>query len=66
MKKLFQIGIQIKTFFNEVLAELRKASWPTRNELLNSTLVVIFSVIALAIFVGASDLVLIQLLKLIL
>ena len=35
---------------------MQKVSWPSREELLNSTSVVIVSVILLAIFVGIIDL----------
>ena len=44
-----------KTFFSEVVAELKKCAWPTRSELYDSTLVVIVSVILLSVYVGASD-----------
>ena len=54
----------IKAFFSGISAEMRKCTWPERRELLESTVVVIISVILLALFVGASDLVLINMLKL--
>jgi len=47
---------KIKKFFINVKAEMQKVSWPSREELLNSTSVVIVSVILLAIFVGVIDL----------
>ena len=42
-------------FVTEVRSELKKSSWPTRQELLGSTGVIIVSVILLGAFVGASD-----------
>jgi len=42
-------------FVNEVRLELKKVSWPTRRELVNSTIVVIISVAILAIFIGFCD-----------
>ncbi|MEI6217847.1 MAG: preprotein translocase subunit SecE [bacterium] len=48
----------IKTFLDEVISELRKSSWPTRAELIETTAVIIVSVIALGIFVATSDLIL--------
>jgi preprotein translocase subunit SecE len=42
-------------FFKEVKVELKKVSWPDRNELLGSTTVVIISVIILAVFIGICD-----------
>ncbi len=66
MSKLRELIMSMAAFFSDVGAELRKSSWPTRPELLDSTLVVILSVIALAVFVGISDLVLMKFLELIL
>jgi len=65
MKKIKNLFLNIRTFFGEVQTELKKSSWPTRSELVESTVVVIVSVVILAVFVGASDLVLMQLLKLV-
>ncbi len=53
-------------FFGDVGEELKKSSWPTRSELIDSTRVVILSVMALALFVALSDFVLMKILKLIL
>lgn len=47
----------IGTFFDEVMVELRKSSWPTRPELVESTAVIIVTVIALGIFVATTDMV---------
>lgn len=47
-----------RQFVVDVVGELRKSSWPTRGELLESTLVVILSVILFSVYVGASDFVL--------
>ncbi len=55
----------LKTFVHEVKVELVKCSWPTREELMESTIVVIVSVIILGFFVGISDTVLMHMLKLI-
>jgi preprotein translocase subunit SecE len=53
-----------KIFFSEVVAETRKISWPTRQELSESTVVVIVSVLMLSLFVGLCDWVLVKILKL--
>lgn len=50
-------GGKTKVFLSEVIAELRKSTWPTWIELRDSTIVVIVAVIALAIFVGVADLI---------
>ena len=66
MSKLRTLISRTIGFFNEVGAELRKSAWPTRAELRGSTIVVILSVVALGIFVGLSDLILMRLLNLVL
>jgi len=48
----------VQTFLHEVQVELKKCTWPTRPELLESTVVVIVAVLILAAAVGLSDLVL--------
>jgi preprotein translocase subunit SecE len=52
-----------KNFFHEVGEELRKCIWPTRNELIQSTIVVVVSVLLLAVFVGFCDFVLMKVLR---
>ena len=49
---------KIQNFVGEVLAEMKKVSWVTRQELLDSTLVVIASALLLGVFVGIVDFVL--------
>jgi preprotein translocase subunit SecE len=48
---------KIVKFVNEVKLELKKVSWSTKKELINSTIVVIISVAILAIFIGICDIV---------
>lgn len=43
------------TFFQESRAELRKVTWPTRQEAMNLTTAVIGMTVALAIFLGLID-----------
>jgi len=52
---------RIKRFFRESRAELRKVSWPSRQELRNYTIVVIFTTVIVSVFVGLVDLILSQL-----
>ncbi len=44
-------------FITEVKGELKKVAWPTKNELIGSTIVVLISVAMLAVFVGFCDLI---------
>ena len=49
---------KIRKFIAEVVAELKKVSWSTRRDLIDSTWVVIISSAILGVFIGASDFVL--------
>ena len=42
-------------WFRDVLSELRKVTWPTRQETLNLTMVVVVVSAALGVFLGALD-----------
>jgi preprotein translocase subunit SecE len=44
-----------KKFTSDVLVEMRKVNWPSRNELRGSTMVVIVTVILVGIFIWAVD-----------
>ena len=55
-----------KKFFREVKAELKKVSWPTRQELVSYTGIVFVSVIAVSILIWLVDLLFSELLHLIL
>ncbi|MBW2397407.1 MAG: preprotein translocase subunit SecE [Deltaproteobacteria bacterium] len=55
---------RVINFLKEARAELGKVTWPTRKELMESTVLVIVSVIAMSIFIGAVDFVFNQLLQL--
>ena len=57
MNKLIQGVGGLKTFLEEVKAELLKCTWPSRKELFGSSMVVIISVIILGGFVFVCDLV---------
>lgn len=42
-------------FFRDTRQELKKVSWPTREELVGSTVVVIITTFILALFIGLVD-----------
>ena len=42
-------------FTHEVLAEFRKVTWPSRQDLINSTVVVIAVTVVIAFFLGGVD-----------
>ena len=63
MKKIVELFNALKTFLIEVKIELKKCTWPTRQELFGSTMVVVISVLILGAFVGLSDSVLMGLMR---
>ncbi len=46
---------KLASFFVDARQELKKVSWPTLDELRDSTIVVIVSIVLLAAFIGAVD-----------
>ncbi len=46
---------KIKKFLKEVNAELRKVTWPTKDELIGSTIVTVVVSLVVAIFIGIVD-----------
>ena len=46
---------RIKTYLLETRAELKKVSWPTKEELKESTRVVIIASVVLTVFTGVID-----------
>jgi preprotein translocase subunit SecE len=57
MNKLAQSVGNLRTFFQEVKAELLKCSWPTRKELFGQSVVVVISVLILGGFIFVCDLI---------
>ena len=47
---------KIRKFVGEVRIEMSKVTWSTRQELLNSTMIVLVTMAFLAVFIGAADL----------
>jgi preprotein translocase subunit SecE len=56
--------LKVQEFVVEVWAELKKSSWPTRKELIDSTIVVIVTILVLGIFVALADLVFLRIVAL--
>jgi preprotein translocase subunit SecE len=50
----------IRIFLGEMFGELQKASWPTRTELRDSTIVVLIAAVILGVFTSISDFALYQ------
>ncbi|MDH4338105.1 MAG: preprotein translocase subunit SecE [Candidatus Krumholzibacteria bacterium] len=56
---------RIVIFFNETKTELKKVTWPTREELKQSTRVVIIATFLVTIFIGIVDQILSRIIKLV-
>ncbi len=52
-------------FFREVVSELKKVTWPTRDETMKLTAVVIALSVIVGIFIGGLDAILVQVQRLI-
>jgi len=56
---------RIKTYISETRTELKKVTWPSRQDLIDSTRVVIIATLILTVFVGLVDQVLSRIIKLV-
>lgn len=56
---------RIKLFLSETRTELKKVTWPTRQELRESTWVVIISTFLVTIFIGVVDQILSRIIRLV-
>ncbi len=45
----------IRRYFRETIAELRKVTWPTREEAIRLTLIVIATILVMAVLLGLLD-----------
>ena len=55
-----------KNFIDEVKTELNKVTWPTRKETIGTAWVVVIIIFLISIYLGACDIVLAKLMRLIL
>jgi preprotein translocase subunit SecE len=63
LMKIQEYFFKFSAFVSDVGLELKKSAWPTRSELIGSTVVIVLSVLVLGAFVGASDYVLVKLVR---
>jgi preprotein translocase subunit SecE len=57
---------KVKSFLESVQVELGKVTWPTRKETVATTGVVVFIVFLISIYLGACDIVMAKLMRMIL
>lgn len=46
---------RVRRFISETVAELGRCTWPTRPQLIESTILVVIAVVVLAVFVAGVD-----------
>lgn len=67
MKVCWEIDVQnVKFFFESVKIELGKVTWPTRKETIATAAVVVVIVLLISLYLGACDIILAKLMRLIL
>ena len=57
------IFAKIRMFFLSTAEEMKKCTWPTRDQLIESTLLVLVTLVILAVYVAGIDFVLIKIIK---
>ena len=63
---MYIVLAKTKNFIDEVKTELGKVTWPTRKETVATTWVVVVIIFLISLYLGACDVVLAKLMKLIL
>jgi len=53
--EVFFVRQKMVTYYREVVAEMGKVSWPSRDELRTSTMVVLIVTVIFAVFIGGFD-----------
>jgi preprotein translocase subunit SecE len=46
---------RVQRYFRETMGELRKVTWPTRQEATNLTIVVLIVIVTMSVFLGVLD-----------
>ncbi len=57
---------KVRSFIEEVKTELGKVTWPTRKETIATTWVVVVIIFLISLYLGACDIILAKLMKIIL
>jgi preprotein translocase subunit SecE len=57
VSKPAQWWLSTREFFRDTSSEMKKVTWPTRNEVLNTTVVVIAATLVFALFLWGCDVV---------
>ena len=65
LEKTKNFFVSIPQFLAEVKAEMKKVSFPSKDEVMGTTIVVLVTSVVFAVYLWAADLVIVQLFKLV-
>ena len=65
LEKVKNFFVSIPQFLGEVKAEMKKVSFPSKDEVMGTTIVVLVTSVVFAVYLWAADLVIVQLFKLV-
>ena len=65
LEKVKNFFASIPRFFGEVKAEMKKVSFPSRDEVVGTTVVVLVTSVVFAVYLWVADLVIVQLFKMV-
>jgi len=54
---------KLRQYVKDTMAELRKMSWPTKDELIGSTIVTVVVSVIISVFIGAVDRILVLMMQ---
>ncbi len=54
------VVMRIRLFLEEVVQELKRSAWPTRKELIDSTVLVMAMMVVLGVFVALADMIFVK------
>ncbi|MGE0640318.1 MAG: preprotein translocase subunit SecE [Thermoanaerobaculia bacterium] len=65
LEKIKNSFVSIPRFFGEVKAEMKKVSFPSRDEVVGTTVVVLITSVIFALYLWIADMVIVQLFKMV-
>ena len=65
VEKIKDFFVSIPRFFGEVKVEMKKVSFPSRDEVVGTTVVVLVTSVIFAVYLWLADLVIVQLFKMV-
>ena len=54
-RKFQSWGVALQVFYREVRVEMQKVAWPSRNDVIGSTIVVLVAIVAVTVVITGAD-----------